>query len=139
MTAGSTLRIVGGAVYDPANGIDGEVRDICVADGRIVADLPAGAPILDARGMVVMPGGVDIHSHVASSSCNHARRLLPEQHAADPLPAPRLAGGSHRAARAPAAPCRAPSPPDIATPGSGTPPSSMPPSRPSRRGTHITR
>ena len=45
MTTGATLRIAGGAVYDPANGIDGEVRDICIADGRIVADLPAGAPI----------------------------------------------------------------------------------------------
>jgi formylmethanofuran dehydrogenase subunit A len=93
MTASSTLRIVGGTVFDPANGIDGEVRDVCIADGRVVADLPAGAPSLDARGMVVMPGGVDIHSHVASSSCNHARRLLPEQHAADPVPAPVLAGG----------------------------------------------
>jgi formylmethanofuran dehydrogenase subunit A len=59
----------------------------------VVADLPAGAPMLDARGMIVMPGGVDIHSHVASSSCNHARRLLPEEHTADPVPAPRLAGG----------------------------------------------
>ena len=93
MTTGSTLRLTGGTVYDPANGIDGEVRDICIADGRIVADVPAGSPTLDARGMVVMPGGVDIHSHVASSSCNHARRLLPEQHAADPVRAPRLAGG----------------------------------------------
>lgn len=93
MTPGSTLRVVGGTVYDPANGIDGEVRDLCIADGRIVADLPAGAPSLDARGMIVMPGGVDIHSHVASSSCNHARRLLPEQHAADPVRAPKLAGG----------------------------------------------
>ena len=93
MTTGSTLRLVGGTVYDPANGIDGEVRDICIAAGRVVADLPAGGPSLDARGMVVMPGGVDIHSHVASSSCNHARRLLPEQHAADPVRAPRLAGG----------------------------------------------
>ncbi len=93
MTTSATLRITGGTVYDPANGVDGEVRDICIADGRIVSELPAGAPVLDARGTVVMPGGVDIHSHVASSSCNHARRLLPEQHAADPLPAPRLAGG----------------------------------------------
>jgi formylmethanofuran dehydrogenase subunit A len=46
--------------------------------------------MLDARGMVVMPGGVDIHSHFASSSCNHARRLLPEEHAADPAAAPDL-------------------------------------------------
>src|SRR5207245_514833 len=43
-------------------------------------------PRLDARGMVVMPGGVDIHAHVAGSSVNHARRLLPEEHVADPAP-----------------------------------------------------
>jgi formylmethanofuran dehydrogenase subunit A len=78
------LRISGGEVYDPANGIDGEVRDVCIDGGRIVAELPSDAPRLDARGMVVMPGGVDIHSHVASSSVNLARRLTPEEHAADP-------------------------------------------------------
>ncbi|HVD33997.1 MAG TPA: amidohydrolase family protein, partial [Gemmatimonadales bacterium] len=87
------LRIVGGTVHDPANGIDGEVRDICIEDGRIRASLPDGAPTLDARGMIVMPGGVDIHSHLASSSCNHARRLLPEEHSADPAPAPPLLDG----------------------------------------------
>ena len=32
------LRIAGGTVHDPANGIDGEVRDICIEDGRIVAE-----------------------------------------------------------------------------------------------------
>ena len=90
MSAPARLRIVGGAVHDPANGIDGEVRDICIESGRIVAALPDGAPTLDARGMVVMPGGVDIHSHLASSSCNHARRLAPVQRAADPAPAPAL-------------------------------------------------
>ena len=56
-----------------------------------MAELPREAPKLDARGMVVMPGGVDIHSHIAGSSVNHGRRLLPEEHAADPAPAPRLA------------------------------------------------
>jgi len=43
--------------------------------------------------MIVMPGGVDIHSHVASGTVNLARRLLPEEHAADPAPAPRLLDG----------------------------------------------
>jgi formylmethanofuran dehydrogenase subunit A len=43
--------------------------------------------------MIVMPGGVDIHSHFASSSCNHARRLLPEEHSADPASAPVLQDG----------------------------------------------
>jgi formylmethanofuran dehydrogenase subunit A len=86
----TTLRITGGAVYDPAHGIDGEVRDVCLADGRIVGDLPSGAPTLDARGMVVMAGGVDIHSHVAGGGVNIARRLLPEDHARDPAEAPDL-------------------------------------------------
>jgi formylmethanofuran dehydrogenase subunit A len=88
------LRITGGTVHDPANGIDGEVRDICIEDGYIVASLPDGAPTLDARGMIVMAGGVDIHSHLASSSCNHARRLLPEEHSAEPVPAPTLLDGA---------------------------------------------
>ncbi len=55
------LRIAGGTVYDPANGINGDVRDICIADGRIVADLPPGAPTLEAARMGVLAGGVDIH------------------------------------------------------------------------------
>lgn len=84
------LRIVGGTLYDPANGIDGEPRDICIDSGRVVDTLPASAPRLDARGMVVMPGGVDIHAHVASGAVNVARRLLPEAHASDPVPAPSL-------------------------------------------------
>ncbi len=92
-----SLRIAGGSVYDPANGIDGEVRDICIANGRIVAELPAEAPRFDASGLIVMPGGVVIHSHVAGSSVNLARRLLPEEHAADPAPAPVLAGGERPA------------------------------------------
>jgi formylmethanofuran dehydrogenase subunit A len=94
MSAPTRLRIVGGTVYDPAHQSDGEVRDVCIEDGRIVASLPDGAPTLDARGRIVMPGGVDIHSHLASSSCNHARRLLPEERAMDPAPAPGLHDGA---------------------------------------------
>ena len=71
MTTPARLRITGGAVYDPANGVDGAVRDVCIEDGRIVAELPKDAPRLDAGGMVVMPGGVDIHAHIAGSSVNH--------------------------------------------------------------------
>ncbi len=96
MSGKARLRIVGGALHDPANGVDGEERDVCIEDGKVVASLPAGAPTLDARGMVVMPGGVDIHAHFASSSCNHARRLIPDEHAADPASAPALAEGESR-------------------------------------------
>ncbi len=58
MTQPARLRITGGTVYDPANGVDGVVRDVCIEGDQIVAKVPASAPRLDARGMVVMPGGV---------------------------------------------------------------------------------
>ncbi|MBA2564358.1 MAG: formylmethanofuran dehydrogenase subunit A [Gemmatimonadetes bacterium] len=91
------LRIRGGEVYDPANGVEGDVRDVLVEDGRIVADLPAGVPELDARGLVVFPGGVDLHCHIAGSKVTLARRLSPERARAEGLPAPELEGGTGRA------------------------------------------
>jgi len=77
------LRIAGGRVYDPANGVAGEERDVCLDGGKVVDDVPAHAPRIDARGMVVMPGGVDIHAHIAGPKVNAARRLAPEEHRAD--------------------------------------------------------
>jgi formylmethanofuran dehydrogenase subunit A len=73
------IRITGGKIYDPANGVHGEVRDLCIADGRVVADVSGGRTI-DATGMVVFPGGVDVHTHVAGAALNFARGLIPEQH-----------------------------------------------------------
>jgi formylmethanofuran dehydrogenase subunit A len=88
------LRIIGGAIHDPANGIDGDVRDICIDAGRIVASLPADAPVLKADGMVIMAGGIDIHAHVATTSVSLGRRLLPEEHTLDPAAAPALVDGT---------------------------------------------
>ena len=87
------LRLAGGTVYDPANGVDGVVADVCVDGGRIVATVPDTARRIDVSGMVVMAGGVDIHSHVAGASVNAARRLLPEEHAADATFPPALTSG----------------------------------------------
>jgi formylmethanofuran dehydrogenase subunit A len=80
---GSPLRIVNGRVYDPANGVNGAVRDVCVRDGKIVDDVPPDATRIDATGMVVMPGGVDIHCHIAGSKVNLARKVQPEDHRHD--------------------------------------------------------
>jgi formylmethanofuran dehydrogenase subunit A len=73
------LRITNGRVYDPANNVHGEVRDVCIADGRVVSSVEGGRTI-DASGMVVFPGGVDVHTHVAGAALNFARGLIPEQH-----------------------------------------------------------
>ncbi len=80
------LRIVNGRVFDPANGCDGEIREICIRHGKIVDSLPDEAPRLDAQGMVVMPGGVDIHCHIAGPKVNLARKMQPEDHRHDVHP-----------------------------------------------------
>src|SRR5687767_6720857 len=74
------LRITGGKVYDPANGIDGVVKDIWIDDGRIVVDPGEGKPhrTIDATGTIIFPGGVDVHTHVAGGALNFARGLVPE-------------------------------------------------------------
>jgi formylmethanofuran dehydrogenase subunit A len=79
------IRITGGRVHDPANDVDGEVRDVCLRDGSVVADVGPGARRLDARGMVVMAGGVDVHAHIAGPKVNAARKLSPEERRDDPV------------------------------------------------------
>ncbi len=82
MTAPEYTKISQGTVYDPANGIDGKICDLWILDGRIVSP-PADSTIrpvrtIDAEGLVVMPGGIDIHCHIAGPKVNVARKLRPE-------------------------------------------------------------
>lgn len=82
----AAMRIVNGKVYDPANNIDGKIKEICIQDGRIVDSVPEDAAEIDAQGMVIMPGGVDIHCHIAGPKVNAARKLQPEDHRHDVHP-----------------------------------------------------
>jgi formylmethanofuran dehydrogenase subunit A len=78
-----TLGILGGRIYDPQNGKDGEIGDIWVKDGRVVAAEDVDretAQTVDATGLVVMPGGVDIHAHIVGGEVNSGRKLQPEDH-----------------------------------------------------------
>lgn len=73
------LRITGGKVYDPANAIDGQVMDLYIQNGRFVEPFEGGR-VIDASGMIVFPGGVDVHTHVAGGAINFARAMTPEDH-----------------------------------------------------------
>lgn len=75
---GHYLQIAGGTVYDPTNFVDGQVRDVWILDGKIVPtpleDVKSKTTI-DAHGLVVMPGGVDMHCHIAGPKVNAARLM----------------------------------------------------------------
>jgi formylmethanofuran dehydrogenase subunit A len=78
------LLIKNGFVYDPINGINGEKMDIAIKNGKIVKSVSEhDAKKIDATGLTVMPGGVDIHCHIAGAEVNTGRMLRPEDHAKD--------------------------------------------------------
>lgn len=85
----SYFKIANGTVYDPTNGVDGQVRDLWIEDGKVVAPPVDGNArpdrTLDATGYVVMPGGVDMHCHIAGPKVNVARKLRPEDKRKSPM------------------------------------------------------
>jgi formylmethanofuran dehydrogenase subunit A len=80
------IKLTGGKVYDPTNKVSGEVRDIFVEDGRIVAPPSPDRKIdktYDLKGRVVMAGAIDPHTHIGGGKMTIARMLLPEDHIKD--------------------------------------------------------
>ena len=78
------LLVKNGFVFDPLNGIDGEKMDIAIRNGKIVKEV-RGRRVkkIDATGLTVMPGGVDIHTHIAGAEVNTGRLMRPEDHIKD--------------------------------------------------------
>ncbi len=78
--------IVGARVIDPANGIDGE-RTVLVRDGRIAGvESPGALPSfdgvrgerierIDARGLWLLPGFVDLHAHLREPGEEHKETI----------------------------------------------------------------
>lgn len=81
----SELLILNGHVVDPAHGVDAP-RDVLVRDGRIAAvDTPGALASLatslpkelqiDATGMVVAPGFIDVHVHLREPGQTHKETI----------------------------------------------------------------
>jgi len=73
------LIIRGGRVIDPSARLDA-IRDVAIAGGRIAAIAPvlpaASAQTLDASGKLVVPGLIDIHTHVAARGTSNGAALV---------------------------------------------------------------
>ena len=69
------LHIKNGRVIDPANQRD-ETADVFVVDGRISKTPPSGkCETLDASGLVVAPGLIDIHVHLREPGQSHKETI----------------------------------------------------------------
>jgi dihydroorotase len=64
---GGSVFIRGGRIIDPASGRD-EVGDLLITDGRIsegaAAPGDSSVPVIDAAGLIVAPGLIDMHVHL---------------------------------------------------------------------------
>jgi len=76
------LLIAGGNVVDPALGLDG-VRDVAIEAGKIAAlqariETNAARQVVDARGLLVTPGLIDLHVHVYPGVSHYG--IDPDEH-----------------------------------------------------------
>lgn len=74
-----SLLLTGGRVIDPSSGLD-EVRDVLVRDGRVEAVEqgvagPEGIPRIEAEGLVVAPGLIDVHVHLREPGAEHKETI----------------------------------------------------------------
>ena len=73
------LLIRGGRVVDPSQSIDA-IRDVLVVDGVLAEvaegfDPPEGAREIDAKGLVVTPGLIDVHVHLREPGGEHKETI----------------------------------------------------------------
>ncbi|HYW08121.1 MAG TPA: dihydroorotase [Longimicrobium sp.] len=73
------MLIRGGRVIDPSQGTDA-VLDVLLADGRVArvgeaVEAPEGAEIVDATGLVVTPGLIDVHVHLREPGQEHKETI----------------------------------------------------------------
>ena len=96
------IKFSAGKVYDPLNGVNGEIRDLFISNGRIVEKPADGVRIdktYEVSDRVVMAGAIDPHTHIGGGKVTIARTLVPEDHRSDPVAHTRLtrAGCGHAA------------------------------------------
>ena len=77
----STLHLKNGKVFDPSNNIFNKKKDIYIKEGKIVKSLDKKASqIIECKDKIIMPGAIDLHTHIGGGKVNIARLMLQEFH-----------------------------------------------------------
>jgi dihydroorotase len=82
----SAIMIRNGRVIDPANKRD-DIADLCILDGRIadqskIEDRKSKIESIDATGLIVAPGLIDIHVHLREPGFSHKETIASGSRAA---------------------------------------------------------
>src|SRR5438132_4762816 len=75
----ATLLIKNGHVIDPSSGQNG-MADVLIEDGLVrhvgpALSAPSGARVIDAGGLFVAPGFIDMHVHLREPGFEHAETI----------------------------------------------------------------
>ncbi|MBI4717627.1 MAG: dihydroorotase [Planctomycetes bacterium] len=74
VTSHRAILIRGGRIIDPGLRRD-ETADLAVVEGRIAAAAPQAAQVIDAAGLIVCPGLMDIHVHLREPGHAHKETI----------------------------------------------------------------
>ena len=92
--SGPSLVITGatlwhGGTYADRAPVSGATGDVVIQDGVVTGvgqvDRPAGAQVIDATGLALLPGFVDLHTHLREPGREDAETIATGSHVAEPL------------------------------------------------------
>ena len=70
-------------VFDPYNKIFNKKKNILIKDGKIINALEKNEKInksINCKDKIIMPGAIDLHTHIGGGKVNIARLMFPEFH-----------------------------------------------------------
>ena len=75
-------KIKNGLVVDPTQNLNLVQKDLFIKNGRLVSHFEFSDKYkeIDCKKMVVMAGGIDLHTHIGGGKTNLSRLLMPEDH-----------------------------------------------------------